>query len=538
MVARVVTVAFDGVEARRVDVEVQLVGQDQQTVFNIVGLPDKAVAESRERVRGAFAGIGLALPAKRIIANLAPADLPKEGSHFDLPLALALMAAMGVIAPDALDGWAAIGELGLDGQIARVGGALPAAVAADAMGLGLICPEATGPEAAWAGGARILAPRSLIALVNHFKGTQVLRAPEPGPLATGGVAPDLREVKGQEGAKRALEIAAAGGHNLLFVGPPGSGKSMMAQRLPGLLPPLTSQELLETSMVWSVAGLIERGALTRDRPFRSPHHSASMAALTGGGLRAKPGEASLAHNGILFLDELPEYSAQALDSLRAPLETGEIVVARANAHIRYPARFQLVAAMNPCRCGMGGAGRGACGKAPRCQRDYQNRISGPMFDRIDLTVETPPVTAADMALPPPAEGTAEARARVATARAMQEDRVREAGLDSAQGLNARASGDTLDRFATPDEAGRMLLMRAGEAGGLTARGWTRTLRLARTIADLDGCTGVLRRHIAEALIYRRNTVGAEADFDRRVAARDTAFGMREDDAEQAPFLHS
>ena len=539
MVARVVTVAFDGVEARRVDVEVQLIGNDGPTIFNIVGLPDKAVAESKERVRGAFAGIGLALPAKRIIANLAPADLPKEGSHFDLPIALALMAAMGVVAPDALDGWAAIGELGLDGQIARVGGALPAAaVAANAMGLGLICPEATGPEAAWAGDARILAPRSLIGVVNHFNGTQVLRAPTPGPLAAGKAVPDLREVKGQESAKRALEIAAAGGHNLLFVGPPGSGKSMMAQGLPGLLPPLTPQELLETSMVWSVAGLIERGALTRDRPFRSPHHSASMAALTGGGLRAKPGEASLAHNGILFLDELPEYSAQALDSLRQPLETGEIVVARANAHIRYPARFQLVAAMNPCRCGLGGAGRGACGKAPRCQRDYQNRISGPMFDRIDLTVETPPVTAADMALPPPAEGTAEARARVAAARAMQADRVRAADLDPTQALNARASGDTLDRFATPDEAGRMLLMRAGEAGGLTARGWTRTLRLARTIADLEGSTGVLRRHIAEALIYRRATLGAETDFDRRTAnAHRSPFALREAETGQTPFVH-
>ena len=294
---------------------------------------------------------------------------------------------------------------------------------------------------------------------------------------------------------------------------------MMAARLPGLLPPLTPQELLETSMVWSVAGLIERGALTRERPFRAPHHSASMAALTGGGHRAKPGEASLAHNGILFLDELPEYSAQALDSLRAPLETGEIVVARANAHIRYPARFQLIAAMNPCRCGIGGAGRGACGKAPRCQRDYQNRISGPMFDRIDLTVETPPVTAADMALPPPAEGTAEAAVRVATARAMQEERIREAGLDPSQALNARASGTTLDRTATPDEAGRALLMRAVEAGGLTARGWTRTLRLARTIADLEGSTGVLRRHIAEALIYRRTTVGAQGGFERQSAGK-------------------
>jgi magnesium chelatase family protein len=518
MLASIATVAFEGVEARRVDVQVQQLSGEHGH-FNLVGLPDKAVAESRERVRGAFAGIGLALPSRRIIANLAPADLPKEGSHFDLPIALALLASMGVIAPDGLQGWAALGELGLDGRIAPVGGTLPAAVAASAMGLGLIVPEANGPEAAWAGDVSILAPRSLIGLINHFKGTQILRAPEPGPVRSGVAVPDLREVKGQESAKRALEVAAAGGHNLLFVGPPGSGKSMMAQRLPGLLPPLTPQELLETSMIWSVAGLIERGALTRDRPFRAPHHSASMAALTGGGLRAKPGEASLAHNGVLFLDELPEYSAQALDSLRAPLETGEIVVARANAHVRYPARFQLVAAMNPCRCGLGGAGKGACGKAPRCQRDYQNRISGPMFDRIDLTVETPPVTAADMALPSPAEGTTEAAARVATARAMQEARVREAGLDPMQALNARATGETLDRFATPDEAGRALLMRAGEAGGLTARGWTRTLRLARTIADLEGATGVLRRHIAEALIYRRPTVGAQAEFERQHGGR-------------------
>ncbi|CAN5361251.1 YifB family Mg chelatase-like AAA ATPase [soil metagenome] len=526
MLASVATVAFEGVEARRVDVQVQQLSSDQGS-FTIVGLADKAVAESRERVRGAFAGIGLAMPSKRIIANLAPADLPKEGSHFDLPITLALLASMGVIPPDRLEGWAALGELGLDGRIASVGGALPAAMAANAMGLGLICPEANGPEAAWAGDMAILAPRSLIAIVNHFKGTQILRGPERGAERMGTRVPDLREVKGQEGAKRALEIAAAGGHNLLFVGPPGSGKSMMAARLPGLMPPLTSQELLETSRIWSVAGMIERGALTHERPFRSPHHSASMAALTGGGHKARPGEASLAHNGVLFLDELPEFSAQALDSLRQPLETGEIVVARANHHIKYPARFQLIAAMNPCRCGLGGGGKGACGKAPKCQRDYQNRISGPMFDRIELTVETPPVTAADMALPPPAEGTAEAAARVSVARAMQEDRVAtlvaSGEIDAAQardqGINARCSGAVLDRFATPDEAGRGLLMRAGEAGGLTARGWTRTMRLARTIADLEGADGVLRRHIAEALIYRRTTVGAQADFDRQIDAR-------------------
>lgn len=345
MAAKVVTVCFVGVEARRVDVETQFTGGDNGIV--IVGLGDKAVAESRERVRAAFVGLGLALPAKRIVVNLAPADLPKEGSHYDLPIALSILMMMGLLSADAMDGWAAMGELSLDGRIAPVAGALPAAMAAGALGLGLICPEACGAEAAWAGETRLLAPRSLIAVINHFRGVQVMAPPLPGPLLEDVPGPDLRDVKGQENAKRAVEIAAAGGHNLLLVGPPGSGKSMLAQRLPGLLPPLSSAELLETSMVHSVAGLIARGALTRSRPFRSPHHSASMAALTGGGHRARPGEVSLAHNGVLFLDELPEFSRQALDSLRQPLETGEVMVARANHHIRYPARVQLVAAMNP-----------------------------------------------------------------------------------------------------------------------------------------------------------------------------------------------
>jgi magnesium chelatase family protein len=498
MVARVVTVAFEGVEARRVDVEVQI--SSGNVAFVVVGLGDKAVAESRERVRAAFAGLGLALPGKRIIANLAPADMPKEGSHFDLPIALALMAVMGVLPADHLNGWLAFGELGLDGQIAPTAGALPAAMAASAMGLGLICPEASGAEAAWAGDVQILAPRSLIAIVNHFRGTQVIGAPKPGPVIDPADGPDLQDVKGQEQAKRALEIAAAGGHNLLFMGPPGSGKSMLAQRLPGLLPPLSARELLETSMVHSVAGLIAKGALTRARPFRAPHHSASMAALVGGGMRAKPGEVSLAHNGVLFLDELPEFAGQVLDSLRQPLETGEVMVARANAHVRYPARVQLVAAMNPCRCGVGGPGRGACGRAPRCQLQYQSRISGPLMDRIDLHVEVPPVTAADLALPRPAEGTAQAAARVAKARALQEER---SPADGAPSLNAQLEGRELERCAEPDGAGRTLLTKAAEAGGLSARGWTRTLRLARTIADLEGVAAVRRIHIAEALIYRR-----------------------------------
>jgi magnesium chelatase family protein len=409
---------------------------------------------------------------------------------------------MGVLPADALEGWAAVGELGLDGQIAPVAGTLPAAMAASAWGLGLICPEACGPEAAWAGDCRVLAPRSLIGLINHLRGLQLMSPPAPGPMMDGERVPDLRDVKGQESAKRALEIAAAGGHNLLFMGPPGSGKSMLAQRLPGILPPLSAAELLETSMVHSIAGKIAKGALTRARPFRAPHHSASMAALVGGGTRAKPGEVSLAHNGVLFLDELPEFAAQALDALRQPLETGEVMVARANHHIRYPARVQIVAAMNPCKCGFGGLGRGACGRAPRCQQQYQSRVSGPFIDRIDLQIEVPPVTAADLALPAPAEGSAEAAARVAQARELQVERARAAG-DGAPDLNARAEGDFLDKAAAMDDPARALLAKAAQGAALTARGWTRTIRLARTIADLEGSEAVRRIHIAEALIYRR-----------------------------------
>ncbi len=494
MVARITTFAFEGVDAIPIDVQVQITGG--MAGFFIVGLADKAVAESRERVRAAFAAIGLALPGKRVVVNLAPADLPKEGAHYDLPIALGLMAAIGVIPKDAISDFAAIGELGLDASVAPVLGALPAAVGANAANLGLICPAECGPEAAWAGDAsRVLAPRHLIALVNHFKGVQVLSPPEPGALDAGPPAPDLRDVKGQETAKRALEIAAAGGHHLLLVGPPGSGKSMLAQRMPGLLPPLDARELLETSMVHSVAGLLARGRLSRVRPFRAPHHSASMAALVGGGARAKPGEASLATNGVLFLDELPEFSPQALDSLRQPLETGDITVARAARHVTYPARFQLVAAMNPCRCGgQAGADGVACRRGPSCAASYQGRVSGPMMDRIDLRVDVPPVTPADLALPAPPEGTREVAARVACARQVQ--------LTRSGALNAALAPATLDEVATPDTDGAALLSQASVQLGLTARGYHRVLRVARTIADLEESQVVRRRHLAEALSLR------------------------------------
>ena len=395
MVQRVATVAFEGIEARAVDVQVQVA--PGLPAFNVVGLPDKAVSEARERVRAALVASGLALPARRITVNMAPADLPKEGSHYDLPIALGLMAAIGAIPPDAVAGFTVLGELGLDGSIAPVAGVLPAAIGANARGEGLICPYACGPEAAWASPEmEIIAAGSLIQLANHFKGTQVLMRPKPKVREVAGTPLDLKDIKGQESAKRALEIAAAGGHNLLMVGPPGAGKSMLAARLPSILPPLSPAELLEVSMIASVAGEIEEGALTNRRPFRAPHHSASMPALVGGGLRAKPGEISLAHHGVLFLDEFPEFQPAVLDSLRQPLESGDVTIVRANYRVTYPARFMLIAAMNPCRCGRASDPGFACrrGANDRCAADYQGRLSGPLIDRIDLHIEVPAVSAA------------------------------------------------------------------------------------------------------------------------------------------------
>ncbi|MBX3515586.1 MAG: YifB family Mg chelatase-like AAA ATPase [Rhodospirillales bacterium] len=505
MVARVATVAFQGIDVLDVGVQVQIASG--MPTFAVVGLPDKAVAESRERVRASLAAMGLGLPAKRITVNLAPADLLKEGSHFDLPIALGLLAAMGVLPADEIAAFAALGELALDGMIGPVAGVLPAAVHASATGRGLICPRAQGGEAAWAAGIEVLAPSTLLALVNHFKGSQVLSPPKPRLAGEGASYPDLADIKGQETAKRAIEIAAAGGHNLLMVGPPGSGKSMLAQRLPGLLPPLDPAEALEVSMIHSIAGELKEGALVQRRPFRDPHHSASIAALVGGGWRAKPGEVSLAHLGVLFLDELPEFQRPALEALRQPLESGRVSVARANAHVSYPARVQLVAAMNPCRCGwLDDPGR-ACSRAPRCAADYQARISGPVFDRIDLHIDVPAVKPADLALPQAAERSGAVAARIAAARARQRERYAQGANGTAIRTNAEAEGELLDRHARPDEAGRRLLVEAADRLKLSARGYHRTLKVARTLADLDGADGVKRNHIAEALSYRRLAPG-------------------------------
>lgn len=500
MFAQVSTVAFEGIDAKQVDVQVLIA--PGLPAFSIVGLPDKSVGESRERVRAALTAIGLGLPAKRITVNLAPADIPKEGTHYDLPIALGVMAATGAISSDAFKNFVIFGELALDGSLGPIAGALPAALGASALDKGLICPAACGPEAAWASGEmEIVAPPNLLTLVNHFKGSATLPRPRPHLEQNTGTAHDLKDVRGQESAKRALEIAAAGGHHMLMIGPPGAGKSMLAQRLPSILPPLEPAELLEVAMIQSIAGAIVNGALTAERPFRAPHHSASMAALVGGGARPKPGEVALAHHGVLFLDEFPEFPPHVLDALRQPIESGETIIARVNHRIRYPSRFQLIAAMNPCRCGHAWTPGATCRQGPRCEESYRARISGPLWDRLDIQIAVAPVKATDLALPPSRETSADVAARVRAARQIQTRRYSIVANDAIT-TNARCPAALLEEFCPLDRDGLRLLEQAAEAHGLSARGYHRTLRLARTIADLDASANIGVLHIAEALSLR------------------------------------
>jgi len=457
------------------------------------------VSEAKERVRAALAALSIALPAQKVTINLSPADLPKVGSHFDLPIALALLAAIGILPKDEVAGAISLGELSLDGALLPVIGALPAAIAAADDNRALICPKACGAEAAWVEAARVLAPATLSAVIQHFTGQSPLSPANPGTVDAPGFAKDLRDVRGQARAKRALEIAAAGRHHMLMIGSPGSGKSMLAARLPSILPPLSPTEALETSMVQSLAGVLQEGGISRTRPFREPHHTASMAAIVGGGRNARPGEVSLAHNGVLFMDELPEFNRQTLETLRQPIETGEVMVARANAHVSYPCKFLLIAAANPCKCGYLGDPNMACTRAPSCGDTYLGRLSGPLLDRFDLRVDVPRVEMRDLDLPPDSEGSAEVAARVAQARDRQTARYQ--GLGTVR-VNADIEGDLLTEVATPDNAGRDLLVKAAERFGLSARGYHRILRVARTIADLEGAENVARHHVAEAASYR------------------------------------
>jgi magnesium chelatase family protein len=497
MLARTTAVAFEGLEARPVEVQCAL--SAGMPGFHVVGLADKAVTEARERVRAAFEALSIALPSKKVTINLSPADLPKEGAHFDLPIALAILAAMEIVPAEPVAEAVALGELSLDGALVPVAGALPAAFAAGARGATLFCPAACGAEAAWVGAATVHAAPTLKAVLDHLTGVAPLDPAAPGRLPAQGGGPCLRDVRGQERAKRALEIAAAGRHHLFLVGPPGAGKSMLAARLPGILPPLTAAESLQTSMIHSLAGTLPQGGILQTRPFQEPHHTASVAAIAGGGKRAQPGEISLAHNGVLFMDEFPEFPRAVLETLRQPIETGEVVIARANAHVRYPCRFLLVAAANPCRCGMLFDPDAACSKAPACGEDYMSRVSGPLMDRFDLRLEVPAVELGDLALPPSGEGSGEMRARVAAARERQAAR-----YDGLEGVtvNADLSGDALTQAAEPDAEGREMMAAAAGRFRLTARGYHRVLKVARTIADLAGDAEVRRPHVAEALSYR------------------------------------
>lgn len=500
MLSRVNTITFNGLEILNVDLQVQI--SAGLPAFTIVGLPSKAVAESKERVRAALQSLGLSLPAKRITINLAPADLQKEGSHFDLPVAMGLLLSMGIVPQEELNGYVVMGELGLDGSIIPVNGVLPTAIKANSHNLGLVCPASQGSEAVWAGLKDVVAADSLLSLINHFKGVQTLPLPKAEVLESPKRMLDLKDVKGQETAKKALEIAAAGKHNLLMIGPPGSGKSMLAERLITILPPLSAAEALETSMIHSIAGELKDGKISFDRPFRAPHHSASTPALVGGGRKAQPGEISLSHNGVLFLDELPEFNRASLEALRQPLESGKVSISRVNAHTVYPAGFQLVAAMNPCRCGHLGNHELECSRAPLCAEEYQSKISGPMMDRIDIHIEVPAVSPWDLADTKSSESSAEVLQRVLAAREIQKQRFMRLGRPDLQ-TNSELSGELLEKAVVLDKAAEELLISFSEQNHLSARAYHRSLRLARTIADLQNSDNINKMHIAEALSYRR-----------------------------------
>ena len=495
------TVSFRGVDIQPVSVQVHI--SNGLPSMAIVGLADKSVAESRERVRAALSSLGLALPAKRVAVNLAPADLLKEGAHFDLPIALGILCAMGGLPADAVEGYTVLGELSLSGEVQKVSGILPVALHTASLKCGLICPFDNGAEAAWAGQLDIIAASSLAQILNHLSGRQVITPPQPQRLPQSEDGPDMAELAGQETARRAFEVAAAGGHHLLMVGPPGAGKSMLASRLPALLPPLSPKEALETTIIHSVAGQLPSSGLVHQRPYRDPHHSASMAALVGGGLKALPGEASLAHHGVLFLDELAEFSRQALDGLRQPLETGEITVARANHHIRYPAQFQLVAAMNPCRCGyLADAGR-ACSRAPDCSRQYMARISGPMLDRFDIILDIAELSSHDLLYAEPAEPSSEIRKRILEARRFSSLR----GPASSADVNARLSASQVRDEIELSADVKTVLDQVMETHKLSARGLHKAVRVARTIADLASSSEIRKMHMLEALSYRHYLSG-------------------------------
>jgi magnesium chelatase family protein len=498
MVARVGTFAFNGIEAIDIDVQCQIASG--MSNFYIVGLADKAVAESRERIRSVFAALGLAFPYQRVVVNLSPADINKEGSHFDLPIILSLLTAMKILPQERIEEYYCMGEISLDGSIVGVSGVLPAAIAAAANNKGFICPQENAQEALWASSdLEVLSAKHILDILNHFKGSQILSRPSLEEKPQQINYPDFKDVKGQEIAKRAAEIAASGGHNILMIGPPGSGKSMIASRIPGIMPDLTSKDILETSMLYSVAGNLREGKLVTTRPYRAPHHNASMPAMVGGGTKARPGEVSLAHNGILFLDEFPEFQRQVLDSLRQPIESREVTVSRVKSHVTYPANFQLIAAMNPCKCGYLDDASRACTKAPKCANEYQMKLSGPLLDRIDIHVEVPAQNPLEAYNKKDSESSASIKRRVVMANNIQQERYKDLGIKN----NSEIEGDHLEKFCVMEDPAKEMLAIGTSKLNLSMRGHARVLRVARTIADLDNSEIIRKKHISESLSYRQ-----------------------------------
>lgn len=497
MIVRISSFALLGVDIIDVDVQTSISAGKQD--FHIVGLADKTIAESRERIKAALSSMGLALPAKNILINLAPADLTKEGSHFDLPIAVSLLTAMEIIPYEEIVSFIIGGELSLDGRILPINGSLPAAIGANARDKGFICPYDNGGEAAFSGNDAILAPKSIIELVGHFRGEKILKSPESSDPEDSFQYPDMSDIKGQDDAKRAIEIAASGEHNILLSGPPGAGKSMLASRMPGILPRMSPREVLECMTITSLA--TSKKALRIQRPFRAPHHSSSRASLVGGGTSKNitPGEISLAHNGILFLDELPEFPTNVIESLRQPIETGKILVSRAYSHITYPAKFQLVAAMNPCRCGYVDYQDKACNKHPKCAIDYQSKISGPILDRFDITFKVPQINFYNIENNyDKSEASDAIRKRVEKVRLIQRERYEGYGIST----NARLEGKLIINFAIPIDGSIDILNNAAQDMKLSMRSYNKILKVARTIADMEDARNVSKSHLIEALNLR------------------------------------